>query len=53
MYQLLRALHEDPGDATGASLLFANKTPQDILLKDDLDDLDQHDTRIEVGRERH
>jgi len=39
IYQLLRTIHEDAFDTTRASLLFANKTPEDILLRPELDRL--------------
>lgn len=37
MYQLIRAICEDPGDKTKISLLYANNTEEDILLRDELD----------------
>ena len=39
IYQLVRTIHEDPFDTTRVSLLFANKTPEDILLRPELDAL--------------
>lgn len=39
MLQLIRAIIKDPTDETQASLLFANQTEKDILLRDELDDL--------------
>src|SRR5436190_14363015 len=39
MLQLVRAIIKDPTDETQASLLFANQTEQDILLRDELDDI--------------
>lgn len=37
MYQLIRAICEDPEDNTKVSLLYANNTEQDILLREELD----------------
>ena len=37
MYQLIRAICEDPKDTTQVSLLYANQTEQDILLREELD----------------
>ena len=39
MYQLIRAVLADPEDATQLSLLYANRTPADVLLKEELDAL--------------
>lgn len=39
MLQLIRAIIKDPADETQASLLFANQTEKDILLRDELDDI--------------
>ncbi|XP_046834407.1 NADH-cytochrome b5 reductase 3 isoform X2 [Vespa crabro] len=39
MLQLVRAIIKDPLDETQISLLFANQTEKDILLKDELDDI--------------
>ncbi|XP_017883286.1 NADH-cytochrome b5 reductase 3 [Ceratina calcarata] len=39
MLQLIRAIVKDPTDETQASLLFANQTEKDILLRDELDDI--------------
>jgi len=36
-YRVLRAALEDPADRTQFRLLYANRTPQDILLRDELD----------------
>lgn len=38
MYQLIRAICEDPKDNTKISLLYANQTEADILLRDELDE---------------
>ncbi|KAL2001165.1 hypothetical protein VTN02DRAFT_2148 [Thermoascus thermophilus] len=37
MYQLIRAICDDPSDQTQISLLYANNTEEDILLRDELD----------------
>jgi len=37
MYQLIRAICEDPKDNTKISLLYANRTEGDILLREELD----------------
>jgi NAD(P)H-flavin reductase len=39
MYQLARAICKDPGDSTQVSLLYANRSTQDILLRHELDEL--------------
>ncbi|KAK9369031.1 hypothetical protein V1509DRAFT_501909 [Lipomyces kononenkoae] len=39
MLQIVRAVLKDPEDKTEISLIFANVTEEDILLKDDLDEL--------------
>ncbi|XP_014611066.1 PREDICTED: NADH-cytochrome b5 reductase 3 isoform X1 [Polistes canadensis] len=39
MLQLITAILNEPMDSTQISLLFANQTEKDILLKDELDDL--------------
>lgn len=39
MYQIIKHILRDPQDSTQLSLLFANVSPQDILLKDELDNL--------------
>lgn len=39
MLQLIRAIIKDPTDETQTSLLFANQTEKDILLKDELDEI--------------
>lgn len=39
MLQLMRAMVKDPTDKTQVSLLFANRTEKDILLRDELDQL--------------
>ncbi|KAF3766494.1 hypothetical protein M406DRAFT_37509 [Cryphonectria parasitica EP155] len=37
MYQLVRAICEDPRDATEVSLIYANRTEGDILLREELE----------------
>lgn len=37
MYQIIRAICEDPSDSTTVSLLYANRTENDILLREQLD----------------
>ncbi|KFY15819.1 hypothetical protein V492_01748 [Pseudogymnoascus sp. VKM F-4246] len=37
MYQLIRAVCENPRDTTEINLIYANRTEQDILLRDELD----------------
>ncbi|KAL8352604.1 hypothetical protein RB601_002766 [Gaeumannomyces tritici] len=37
MYQLIRAICEDPWDTTQVSLVYANRTEADILLRDELE----------------
>lgn len=39
MLQLIRAIIKDPTDETQTSLLFANQTEKDILLRDELDEI--------------
>ena len=49
MYQILRAALRDPADATTFALLYANRTPGDILLRDELDALARrHPDRLVV-----
>ncbi|CAN9147518.1 unnamed protein product [Alternaria alternata] len=44
MFQLIRRICEDPRDNTKTTLLYANKTEADILLKDELDKFaEKHD----------
>ncbi|TGO13428.1 hypothetical protein BTUL_0070g00200 [Botrytis tulipae] len=38
MYQLIRAICEDPTDETSVTLLYGNNSEEDILLRDQLDD---------------
>ncbi|KPP56544.1 hypothetical protein Z043_125827, partial [Scleropages formosus] len=39
MLQLVRAIMKDPNDKTTCSVLFANQTEKDILLKDELEEI--------------
>lgn len=39
MLQLLRAKARDPEDTTETSLLFANQSEQDIMMRDELEQL--------------
>ena len=49
MLQLVREVVRDPSDSTQLALLFANQTPGDILLKDELDGLAKtHSDRFEL-----
>ena len=41
MYQVAKALLQDPEEHTTISLIYANVTEEDILLKDELDRLSQ------------
>jgi ferredoxin-NADP reductase len=50
MFQLLKASLLDHDDRTSFSLLFANNTPDDVLLRRELDDLaKEHPSRFKVG----
>jgi len=49
MLQLVRQCLKDPEDKTQMALIFANQTENDILLKDELDDLaEQHPKRFKL-----
>ena len=48
MIQVLNKILADPSDTTSVSLLFANITPEDILLKDQLDALSAQHPRFKV-----
>ncbi|KAK2580151.1 hypothetical protein KPH14_012424 [Odynerus spinipes] len=49
MLQLIRAIVKDPADETQVSLLFANQTEKDILLRDELDDIAKtHSDKIKI-----
>lgn len=49
MLQLIRAILKDPKDPTQCSLLFANQTEKDIILREDLEELQaQHPGRFKL-----
>ncbi|KNG82793.1 putative cytochrome B5 [Aspergillus nomiae NRRL 13137] len=49
MYQLIRAICEDDADKTQVSLLYANNTEEDILLRTELDDFaTRHPEKFQV-----
>lgn len=49
MLQLIRQVTRDPKDETKLSLLFANQTEEDILLRDELEEaVKSHPDRIKV-----
>ncbi|KAJ1675405.1 hypothetical protein EV182_001334 [Spiromyces aspiralis] len=49
MLQLIRAVLENPEDKTKLSLLFANRSEDDVILKDELDELAaRHPDRFQV-----
>lgn len=48
MWQVFRAVLSDPNDTTEVSLVFANVTEDDILLRDQLDDLAASEERFSV-----
>ncbi|KAA8577085.1 hypothetical protein MFRU_023g00290 [Monilinia fructicola] len=41
MYQLIRAICEDPTDHTSVTLLYGNNTEEDILLREELDNFEK------------
>ena len=45
MYQVAKALLQDPEEYTTISLIYANVTEDDILLKKELDELSQEYSR--------
>ncbi len=47
MYQVMRAILDDPTDPTKLHLLFANRSEEDILMKEELDEAAK-DPRIKV-----
>jgi len=47
MYQVIRAILDDPTDPTKIHLLFANRSEEDILLKEELEEAAK-DPRIKV-----
>ena len=48
MLQLIRQIFKDVGDTTRVSLIYANKTPGDVLLKSDLDELAAYASNFSV-----
>lgn len=49
MLQLIRAMVKDPEDDTQVSLLFANQTEKDILLRDELDEVQKnHPDQVKI-----
>lgn len=48
MFQVIRAINTDPSDTTTASFLFGNQTPDDVLLRPELDSLKESDPRISI-----
>jgi cytochrome-b5 reductase len=48
MLQVIRAIVENPEDKTQVDLIFANVNQEDILLKEDLDELTQNHTNFRV-----
>ena len=51
MYQVIKAVLQDEQDETRISLLYANQTEADILLREELDTLaNNHPNRFQVSR---
>lgn len=49
LYQLVHHLSENPNEKTKINLFYGNKTPQDILLKKELDDLQKkHPDQLKI-----
>lgn len=49
LYQLVHHLSENPNEKTKINLFYGNKTPQDILLKTELDDLQKkHPDKLKI-----
>ncbi|KAK9467456.1 hypothetical protein V1512DRAFT_275426 [Lipomyces arxii] len=48
MLQIVRAVLKNPDDKTEISLIFANVNEEDILLKDDLDELAENNSNFKV-----
>lgn len=49
MLQLIRQVTRDPKDETKLSLLFANQTEEDILLRDELEEAAKnHSDRVKI-----
>lgn len=48
MYQIIKAICSDPEDKTVVNLLYANVSEEDILLRDELDELAANNTNIHI-----
>lgn len=48
MLQIIKAILRNPDDNTQVDLIFANVNPEDILLKEDLDELSAANTHFRV-----
>ncbi|GBC07372.1 hypothetical protein RclHR1_07410008 [Rhizophagus clarus] len=48
MYQVIRSALRDPEDPTKLSLIYANRTEEDILLRSELDDLAKNNPRFKI-----
>ncbi|KAK4247466.1 hypothetical protein C7999DRAFT_41235 [Corynascus novoguineensis] len=49
MYQVIRAICEDPADETEVSLVYANRSEADVLLRDELETLAaQHPAKLRI-----
>jgi len=48
MYQVARAICKDPGDTTRVALLYANHSTEDILLRQELDELARDHPQFQV-----
>jgi ferredoxin-NADP reductase len=50
MYQVIKAVLKDAADTTRISLIYANQTEADILLREELDEMaNNHPQRFKVG----
>ncbi|GBC10494.1 hypothetical protein RclHR1_09680004 [Rhizophagus clarus] len=48
MYQVIKSVLSDPEDLTELSLIYANRTEEDILLRNELDDLVKRNPRFKI-----
>lgn len=48
MYQIIQSVLSDPDDPTELSLIYANRTEKDILLRNELDDLAKRNPRFRI-----
>ena len=48
MFQIIKSICEDPSDSTQISLIFANVTEADILLRKELDDFSKKNARLKI-----